>query len=121
MDDRTIEGLVERVKTLEGQVRRSRRWGAVALIGLLTALAVGAKLNDDAITCKFLTITGPNGEPRIRFWGGNANQVGGRVTMEILDPEGRKACETYWEPNGRSGRFVVYRNDGSGQIFRAIP
>jgi len=120
-NQKTVEGLLERVRLLETQVRRGKRLGAALVMALLAVMFVGANINDDDITCKFLTITGPQGEPRIKFFGGNADQFNGRVTMEILDPKGAKACETYWEPNGRTGRFVVYRNDGSGQVFRSIP
>jgi hypothetical protein len=120
MDERTIEKLVERMGRLERQNRLLKFAGGAVLVGMFLVMASGA-INDDNITCKFLTITGPAGEPRIKFFGGNANQLEGRVTMQILDANGALASETYWEPNGRTGRFVVYKNDNSGQIFRSIP
>jgi hypothetical protein len=121
MDDRTIEGLVARMGRLERQNRRLKRFGGAALIGLLVAMIIGANIDVDTITCKFLTINGSDGKPRIQFFGGNSDQANGRVTMIILDPTGRPACETYWEPRGQTGRFVVYKNDGSGQDFMSIP
>lgn len=121
MDDRTLEGLMERMGRLERQNRRLKRFGGAALFVLFVSMVIGAGLHNDDITCKFLTIQGSNGQPRIKFFGGNSDQFNGRVTMMILDPAGNKACETYWDPNGRTGRFVVYKNDNSGQEFMSIP
>jgi hypothetical protein len=120
-DDRTIAELADRVGRLERQNRLLRRLGGAGLLGMLLVVVIGGAIDDDNIRCKFLTITGPRGEPRIRLIGGNADQFGGRVTMEILDPGGKRAAEAFWDPNGQSGRFVVYTNDGTDRIFRAMP
>ena len=120
-NQKTVEGLLERVRLLETQVRRGKRLGAALVMALLAIMFVGANISSDVIECKFLTIQGPDGKPRIRFFGGNANQFNGRVTMEILDPKGLRACEAFWDPNGQTGRFTVYKNDNSGQVLSTIP